>query len=117
MTVPGKAERRIALRLAAVLAAAAVLTAEPVITTHPNLLSAPHWALAAAVLAVIQLVFAGWMLNAPDWATARAQMAVCAVVTTIYGMLMTLTMTSHHLILGLEEVRRSARPGAGQCSP
>ena len=56
------------------------------------------------------------MINAPDWAAARVQMAVCAVVATLYGMLLTLTTitpVNHPLVLGLGEVRRAARPGAG----
>ena len=51
-----------------------------------------------------------------DWATARAQMAVCAVAATIYGMLMTVTITtpaSRPLLLGLDEVRRSAPAWCG----
>ena len=113
-TIPGKAERRIALQLAAVPAAAALVSLLPVFGLgHANLLTAPPWALAAVFLAVLQLVYAAWMINVPDWASARVQMVVCAIVTTIYGMLMTLTMitpVNHPLILGLGEVRR-ARAG------
>jgi hypothetical protein len=110
-TIPGKPERRIALRLAAVPALAAILSAAPVMAGHANLLHAPHWALAAVFLAVLQLAYAAWMINAPDWVAAWTQMVVCAVVATIYGMLMTLTMmtpVNHPLILGLGEVRHAA---------
>ena len=82
----------------------------------PIFFTAPPWALAAVFLAVLQLVYAAWMINAPDWASARVQMVVCAVVTTIYGMLMTLTMitpVNHPLILGLGEVRRAAPAWCG----
>jgi hypothetical protein len=113
-TIPGKAERRIALQLAAVPAAAAELSLLSVFGLgHANLLAAPPWALAAVLLAVVQLVYAVWMINAPDWVSAWVQMVVCAVVATIYGMLMTLTTitpVNHPLALGLGEVRPAA-PG------
>ena len=105
-----------ALHLAAVPAAAALLGLLPVFWGHANLLTAPPWALAAVFLAVLQLVYAAWMINAPDWAAARVQMAVCAVVATVYGMLMTLTTitaVNHPLILGLGEVRRTAPAWCG----
>jgi hypothetical protein len=102
-----------ALRLATVLVATALLGLAPVVRLgHANLLTAPPWALAAVFLAVLQLVFATWMINVPDWASARVQMVVCAIVTTIYGMLMTKTMITpadHPLILRLGEVRHAAR--------
>ena len=117
VTIPGEAERRIALQLAAVPGGAAVVGLLPVFLGHANLLTAPPWALAAVFLAVLQVVYAVWMINAPDWASARVQMVVCAIVTTIYGMLMTLTMitpVNRPLILGLgDAVRRVRRPGAG----
>jgi hypothetical protein len=115
-TIPGKAERRIALQLAAVPAAAALVSLLPLVVGHANLLAAPAWALAALFLAVLQLVYAAWMINAPDWASARVQMVVCTVVTTIYAMLMTLTMVTpvnHPLILGLGGVRGAARAWCG----
>ena len=116
-TIPGKAERRIALRLAAVPVVAALVGLLPVLGLgHANLLAAPPWALAAVLLAVLQLVYAVWMINAPDWASARVQMVVCAILATIYGMLMTLTMitaVNHPLILGLGEVRRAAPAWCG----
>jgi hypothetical protein len=116
VTIPGKAEQRIALQLAAVPAVVAVVSMAPVMASHANLLAAPPWAQAAVCLALLQLVYAVWMLNAPDWATARVQMAVCAVAATIYGMLMTLTMVTpadHPLILGLGDVRRLAPAWCG----
>ncbi len=113
---PGRAERRIALQLAAAPAGAAVVGLLPVLVGHANLFAAPAWALAAVFLAVLQLVYAAWMINAPDWVSARVQMVVCAVVATIYGMLMTLTMitpASRPLILGLEKVHRAAPAWCG----
>ena len=115
-TIPGKAERRIALQLAAVPAGAALVGLLPVLLGHANLLTAPPWALAAVFLAVLQLVYAAWMVNAPDWASARVQMVVCAVVATIYGMAMTKTMitpVNRPLILGLADVRRDAPAWCG----
>jgi len=112
VTIPGGLERRIALRLAAVLVAAALLGLAPVVRLgHANLVTAPPWALAAVFLAILQLVFAAWMVNVPDWASARVQMVVCAIVTTIYGMLMTKTMITPvnvPLMLEIREVRRAA---------
>ena len=67
-------------------------------------------------LAVLQLVYAAWMINVPDWVSARVQMVVCAILTTIYGMLMTLTMITpknRTLILGLDEVHRAAPAWCG----
>ena len=115
-TIPGKAERRIALQLAAVPAVAALVSLLPVGLGHANLLTAPPWALAAVFLAVLQLVYAVWMINVPDWVTARVQMFVCALFATIYGMLMTLTMITpvyRPLLLGLGEVRHTAPAWCG----
>jgi hypothetical protein len=103
-TLPGKAERRMALQLAALPVVAALVGVAPVFAGHANLLTAPPWALAAVFLAVLQLVYAAWMINAPDWASARVQTVVCALLATIYGMLMTLTIimpVDRPLILGL----------------
>ena len=66
--------------------------------------------------AILQLVYAAWMINAPDWAVAWVQMVVCAVLATVYGMLMTLTIfapVNHLLVLGLGEVRRAAPAWCG----
>ncbi len=115
VTIPGKEEQRIALQLAAVLAVIALMSVAPVIVGHVNLLTAP-WALAAVFLAALQLVYAAWIINAPDWVSARMLMVDCAIVTTIYGMLMTLTMitpANRPLILGLGEVRRIAPAWCG----
>jgi hypothetical protein len=118
-TLPGRAEQRNALQLAGVLAFVALLGLLPVIVTgNVNLFAAPPWVLAVVFISVLQWVYAGWMINAPDWATARAQMAVCAVITTIYGMFMTLTFpvitqVNRPLILGLGEARRAAPAWCG----
>jgi hypothetical protein len=115
-TIPGKAERRTARQLAAVAAVAALTSVLPVFVGHADLLTPPPWALATVFLAVLQLIYAAWMINAPDWASARVQMVVCAVLATIYAMLMTLTMitpVNHPLILGLGEVRRAAPAWCG----
>ncbi len=117
VTIPGKTERRTALQLAALLAVAALLDLLPIIgLRHADLRFAPPWALAAVFLAVLQFVYALWMINAPDWVSARVQMMVSALATTIYGMVMTLTMimpVNRALILGLGEVRRSAPAWCG----
>jgi hypothetical protein len=114
VTEPGPEQRQTALRLAIAVAAPAVLSLLPVVLSgHANLLAAPPWALWAVLLAVVQLIYAGWMVNAPDWASARVQMIVCAAATTIYAMAMTLvliTPVNRPLILGLGEARRLA-PG------
>jgi hypothetical protein len=115
-TQPGKAERKTALQLAAVAGVAALVSLMPVIVGHANLFSAPPWALAAVFLAVLQLIYAAWMVNAPDWTSARVQMVVCAVLATIYAMLLTLTMITpvdRPLILGLGEVRHAAPAWCG----
>ena len=115
--IPEETQRRIVMKLAAVPAIAAVLGLLPVLATgHANLSAAPPWALAAAFLAVLQLAYAGWMMSTPDWAAAWVLMAVCAVVTTLYGMLMTLAIIApaeHPLILGLGEARRTAPAWCG----
>ena len=77
---------------------------------HANLFTAASWALATVFLAVLQLIYALWLINVPDWATARVQMVVCAILATLYGMLMTLTMitpVNNPLILGLGEYARA----------
>jgi hypothetical protein len=111
------AERRISRRLAGVLSAAALLSLLPVLVLgHADLTKAPPWALAAVLLAVLQAVYAGWIINAPDWAAAQVQMAVCAVMTTLYGMLMTLSLmapANKPLILGLGEARRAVPAWCG----
>ena len=105
-----------ALQLAAVPAGAALVGLLPVFALgHANLFTAPPWAL-AAVLAVLQLVYAAWMINVPDWATARMQMVACAVLATIYGMLMTLTMftrVNHSSCSVWAKSAAPRRPGAG----
>ena len=116
-TIPGQAERRRALQLAAVPAGAAVVSLLPLLGLgHGRLFAPPPWALAAAFLAVLQVVYALWMINVPDWAAARVQMVVSAILATIYGMLMTLTTitpVNHPLILGLGDVRRAAPAWCG----
>jgi hypothetical protein len=108
---PSWLERRMAWQVAAAVAGAAVLSLLPVFAIcRGNLPAAPPWALLAALLAAVQLVFAGWMVNAPDWATARVQMMISAAATTIYAMALTLlkiTPDKRLLPLGLEDVRES----------
>jgi hypothetical protein len=106
---PSWAEKRMARQVAVAVAGAAVLSLLPVLVLcHANLPAAPPWALWATFVAVVQLVFAGWMVNAPDWVTARVQMMVSAATTTIYAMVMTLlviTPERRQLALGLDELR------------
>ena len=91
--------------------AAGVAWATPIFST------APPWALAAVFLAVLQLVYAAWMIDVPGLGLRRGcRWSFVPSLATIYGMLMTLTMitpVNHPLILGLDEVRRLRRPGAG----
>ena len=114
---PTWAERRTARGLAAALAGIALLSILPVaLGRHLDLRSAPPWALWTVLLAVVQLVYAGWLANAPDWATVRVQMILSAALTTIYAMAMTLvllTPQTRSLILGLDEVRRLAPAWCG----
>jgi hypothetical protein len=116
-TIPGKAERRIALQLAAAMAVVALVSLLPVIGKgYGRLHAAPTWALATVSLASVQLFYAARLVNAPDWVSAWIQMVVCAISTTIYGMLTTLTTitpVNHQLILGLGEVRSSAPAWCG----
>jgi hypothetical protein len=116
VTEPGKDEQRASLQMAAVTSLAAVLGSLPVVAmNHANLFAAPRWALAAVFLTVLQLVYAAWVINVPDWASARVLMVVCALVTTVYGMLMTLTMITPGAqpLLGLGEARRAAPAWCG----
>ncbi len=110
-------ERRTARGLAAALVGVALLTLLPlVLTRHVDLRTAPPWALWVVILAMVQLIFAGWLANVPDWATVRMQMVLSAGLTTIYAMAMTLvllTPQARSLILGLDEVRRLAPAWCG----
>ena len=83
VTVPGRFEQRIALRAGLGAGGRCVTELVPVIVAgHANLFTVPPWALGIAFLAVLQLVYAVWMINVPDWASAWVQMAVFAIVTT-----------------------------------
>jgi hypothetical protein len=101
------------LRLTAFfLGVVAVLNLAPVIWHgHLDLETAPGWARAALLLAVIQSVYIVWLLATPDWSTLWVVMVVFALSAAVYGMAVGITLASpldKPLPLGLGEHRRTA---------
>lgn len=78
---------------------------------HWNLGSAPNWARAVLLLSLLQLAYGAWVASIPDWSTLRASMIVFTVVAALYGLTMTVALTTpleNALPLDLTDVRREA---------
>lgn len=78
---------------------------------HWNPATAPDWARCVALLAVVQLAYAVWMISLPDWSTVRVMMFVLAGVATLYGAALGVAMITpptKPLLLDMDDVRRSA---------
>jgi len=78
---------------------------------HVNLFTAPGWARAAILLAVLQACYLAWMLSVPDWSTIRVIMIVFIVTAVIYAAALARILVmppDRPLPLGLEEVRNRA---------
>ena len=92
-----------------------VFSAAPALP-HVNLFTAPGWARAALLLAVLQGCYLAWMLSAPDWSTIRTVTIVFGVAGVIYAAALALILVApadRPLPLGLEEVRSRAMQWCG----
>ena len=80
-------------------------------SAHLNPATAPNWARAVMLLAVVQTAFAVWLVSLPDWSTVRVAMMVMAGVTTLYGVALGVTVitpTTKPLLWDLNDVRDKA---------
>ncbi len=78
---------------------------------HANLGLAPNWARAVFLLSLLQLAYGAWAASIPDWSTLRASMIVLTVVAALYGLIMTVALTTplaDTLPLDLTDIRRQA---------
>ncbi len=83
---------------------------------HINLLTAPGWARAVLLLAVLQACYLAWMLSAPDWFTIRVVMIVFGITAVVYAAALAwvlVTPSDRTLPLGLEQVRVRAVQWSG----
>jgi hypothetical protein len=107
---PDADKRRTVYYLAAAMAALSLYCMGPAIA-HSNLGSAPNWARAALLLSVLQLAYVAWAASIPDWTTLRASMVLFTVAAAVYGLTMTVSLSTpaeNTLPLDLTEVRRQA---------
>ena len=70
-----------------------VFSAAPALS-HVNLFTAPGWARAALLLAVLQGCYLAWMLSAPDWSTIRTVTIVFGVAGVIYAAALALILVA-----------------------
>jgi hypothetical protein len=78
---------------------------------HANLGFAPNWARAVLLLSLLQLAYGAWVASIPDWSTLRASMIVMTAIAAMYGLTMTVALTTspeHTLPLDLTDMRRQA---------
>jgi hypothetical protein len=78
---------------------------------HWNLGAAPAWARTILLVSLLQLAYGAWVASIPDWATLRASMIVLTAVAALYGLTMTVALTTpleNTLPLDLTDVRRQA---------
>jgi hypothetical protein len=72
--------------LALALAAIVAFSLLPLLTTgEENMATAPGWARAALLVAVVQAVYIVWMVAAPDWSSVWVLMVVFAVSAAGYA--------------------------------
>jgi hypothetical protein len=79
---------------------------------HLAITSAPDWARAVILVALLELAFAAWMVLVPDWSTVWATMIVLALVATLYGAALAvaiLTPPGTPAVLEMDDIRQSAR--------
>jgi hypothetical protein len=96
--------------LAAAMAALSLYCIAPAIS-HLNLGAAPNWARVVVLLSVLQLAYAAWLASIPDWSTLRSSMIIFTVVAALYGLTMTVALSTpaeNPLPLDLTDVRRQA---------
>jgi hypothetical protein len=107
---PDADKRRTVYYLAAATAALSAFCMLPALA-HLNLSRAPNWARAALLLSLLQLAYALWLASIPDWAALRSSMIFFTLVASLYGVTMTVTLTTPtgtSLPLDLTDVRRQA---------
>jgi hypothetical protein len=78
---------------------------------HWNLGAAPAWARAVLLVSLLQLAYGAWVASIPDWATLRISMIVLTAIAALYGLTMTVALTTppeNALPLDLTDVRRQA---------
>jgi hypothetical protein len=96
--------------LAAAMAALSLYCIAPAVS-HLNLGAAPNWARVVVLLSLLQLAYAAWLASIPDWSTLRSSMIIFTVVAALYGLTMTVALSTpaeNPLPLDLTEVRRQA---------
>lgn len=96
--------------LAAAMAALSLYCIAPAVS-HLNLGAAPNWARVVVLLSLLQLAYAVWLASIPDWSTLRSSMVIFTVVAALYGLTMTVALSTpaeNPLPLDLTEVRRQA---------
>jgi hypothetical protein len=107
---PDADKRRTVYFLAVAMAALSLYCLVPALS-HLNLAAAPNWARAALLLSLLQLAYAAWLASIPDWAALRSSMILFTVVAALYGLTMTITLSTpaeNPLPFELGEVRRQA---------
>jgi len=83
---------------------------------HLDVETAPGWARAALLLALLQAVYVAWMLATPDWSTVWVVMMVFAVVAALYGMATAVAIATpwdQPMPLGMGQIRTSASRWCG----
>ena len=83
-----------------------------VVKTRLELADAPGWARIVLMVGLLQIVYVLWMVNRPDWASVWVVMVVFAAASAMYALasaVATATPADKPMLLGMEEVRRSAR--------
>lgn len=83
-----------------------------VLTTRLDLAAAAGWARLVLIVGLVQVGYVLWMVNRPDWASVWVVMLVFAAVAAIYAVataIVTATPADKPMMLGMEDVRRTAR--------
>jgi hypothetical protein len=107
---PDADKRQTVYLLAAAMAALSVFCMLPAMP-YLNLGLAPGWARAALLVSLLQIAYAAWVISIPDWASLRSSMILFTVVAALYGLTMTVALSTPQestLPLDLTEVRRQA---------
>ena len=103
--------------LAAILALVVAFSIAPVVGLgHLNPATAPNWARAILLVAMVQAAYVAWMLNVPDWASVWVVMLVFAGAAALYALAMAVALATppeRPMILDMDQVRRSARAWCG----
>ena len=107
---PDSDKRLTVYYLATAMGALSVFALAPALP-HWNLGSAPGWARAIWLLSLLQLAYVAWVVSIPDWTTLWSSMIVFTIVAALYGLTMTVALTTPQadgVPLDLTDVRRQA---------